>query len=248
MASFGRPFSFVPPLARPWRPSASETSQGGGDASVAALDQVASGPRIRPTVSRDHGSDARVRGPSAFARSPAAQIPRAVKRQARSPRRRSSAASLDHARLAWVQQTSVAMLAESGRPDGDIPSLHRIVPVRGRRLAASEKNRRRPSCFLVSFGAVPALRARRFARSTHSSRQRASARTPSGHRVTPPNPSRQSPSRLDRDSTGEGLSPRRHTPISAPRSETRSRPQGRDRKAPCFLRPASLGSALQSTR
>ena len=35
------------------------------------------------------------------------------------------------------------------------------------------------------------------------------------------------PNRSDGDSTGEGLSPRRHTPISAPRSETRSRPQGR---------------------
>jgi hypothetical protein len=46
---------------------------------------------------------------------------------------------------------------------------------------------------------------------------------------------RQSPSRSDRDSTGEGLSPRRHTPISAPRSETRSRPQGRDRKALAFF-------------
>lgn len=39
----------------------------------------------------------------------------------------------------------------------------------------------------------------------------------------------------DGDSTGEGLSPRRHTPISAPRSETRSRPRGRNRKALAFF-------------
>jgi len=35
---------------------------------------------------------------------------------------------------------------------------------------------------------------------------------------------RPKPKSLNGNSTGEGLSPRRHTPISAPRSETRSRP------------------------
>ncbi|MDR7116558.1 hypothetical protein J2X41_002458 [Caulobacter sp. BE254] len=50
------------------------------------------------------------------------------------------------------------------------------------------------------------------------------------------------------DSIGEGLSSRRHTPISAPRSETRSRPQGWEPQGSCFLWPTSLVSALQSTR
>jgi hypothetical protein len=52
----------------------------------------------------------------------------------------------------------------------------------------------------------------------------------------------------DRDSIREGLSPPCHTPISAPRSETRSRPQGQGPQGSCFLRLSSLGSALQSTR
>ena len=42
-------------------------------------------------------------------------------------------------------------------------------------------------------------------------------------------------SRVERDSTGKGLSHLGHTPISAPRSETRSRPQVRGRKALAFF-------------
>ena len=51
-----------------------------------------------------------------------------------------------------------------------------------------------------------------------------------------------------RDSIGEGLSRRGHKPISAPCSETRSRPQAAEPQGSCFYRSTSLGSALQSTR
>lgn len=59
-------------------------------------------------------------------------------------------------------------------------------------------------------------------------------------RADPPKPGRQKPEPpkpqlSDRDSTGEGLSPRRHTPISTARSETRSRRRGGSFKALAFF-------------
>jgi hypothetical protein len=50
----------------------------------------------------------------------------------------------------------------------------------------------------------------------------------------PPKPRPPKPKPPTRDSAGEGLSRRRHPPISAPRSETRSRPEARARKALAF--------------